>query len=62
MLAMSKAPRVVLHLRVLPDLKHQVEEFATATGLSINASGVLLLHMGLAAANDPGASNSNTER
>lgn len=37
------APRESLNLRVPPDLKRRVVEYATHTGISINSAAVVLL-------------------
>lgn len=39
--------RVSLNLRVPPELKQQVEEYAEVKGVSINAAATLLLAEGL---------------
>jgi predicted HicB family RNase H-like nuclease len=41
--------RESLNLRVPPELKRQVEEFADAAGISINAAACILLAEGLRA-------------
>ncbi|WP_158088779.1 toxin-antitoxin system HicB family antitoxin [Thermoactinospora rubra] len=37
------APRESLNLRVPPELKRQIEEYAAQTGISINAAACVLL-------------------
>jgi predicted HicB family RNase H-like nuclease len=43
------APRESLNLRVSPELKRQIEEYAAQTGISINAAACVLLAEGLRA-------------
>jgi predicted HicB family RNase H-like nuclease len=42
-------PRVSLNLRVSPEIKRQVEEYAQRAGISINAAASVLLAEGLRA-------------
>lgn len=42
-------PRESLNLRVSPELKRQIEEYARQTGISINAAASILLSEGLRA-------------
>jgi predicted HicB family RNase H-like nuclease len=41
--------RESLNLRVVPELKRQIEEYARKTGISINAAAAVLLAEGLRA-------------
>ncbi len=40
-------PRESLNLRVSPDLKRQVEEYARAKGISINSAAAVLIAEGI---------------
>ncbi|MFI7073561.1 hypothetical protein [Micromonospora sediminicola] len=42
-------PKASLNLRVSPELKRQIEEYAARAGLSITAAAVVLLAEGLRA-------------
>lgn len=44
--------RESLNLRVAPDLKRRIEEYAARTGISINAAASVLLDKGLRAEGD----------
>ena len=44
--------RESLNLRVQPDLKRRVEEYAARTGISLNAAASVLLNKGLRAEAD----------
>jgi predicted HicB family RNase H-like nuclease len=45
-------PRESLNLRVPPDLKQQVVEYAVRVGVSVNAAAIVLLGKGLRAEED----------
>jgi predicted HicB family RNase H-like nuclease len=47
MVVVRGAPRESLNLRVPPELKAQVDEFAEVNNISINAAAILLLAAGL---------------
>lgn len=47
MVVVRGAPRESLNLRVPPELKQQVEEYAEVKGVSTNAAAILLLAEGL---------------
>ena len=49
MVVIRGAPRESLNLRVSPELKRQVEEYAKLKGISINAAAILLLDAGVRA-------------
>lgn len=49
MVVVRGAPRQSLNLRVSPELKQQVEEYAQVKGVSINAAAILLLAEGIRA-------------
>jgi hypothetical protein len=49
MVVVRGAVRESLNLRVPPELKRRVEEYAQAKGVSVNAAGILLLAEGLRA-------------
>ena len=49
MVMVRGAPRESLNLRVPPELKRQVEEYAALTGISANAAASQLLAAGLRA-------------
>lgn len=47
MMVVANEPRESLNLRVSPDLKRQVEEYARQVGISVNAAACVLLAEGL---------------
>ncbi|GHH62613.1 hypothetical protein GCM10017673_02140 [Streptosporangium violaceochromogenes] len=49
MVVVRGAPRESLNLRVSPELKRKIEEYAARTGISINAAACVLLAEGLRA-------------